>query len=167
MNRPFLPPFLALLAILLSVPLTAQEAPRIDQPSLLDRRYMDQQRELIDELGRSLYGQGLRNRRDDDLALMQRLLDEGRVRPGQTRELQAMGVVMGDLLATELDMQWVVYEDRSGRSRALRYQGSDNYLFPITMISRRWEAGSRTPVAEIYQTAVSHIEPVRNPLPFQ
>ena len=31
-----------------------------------------------------------------------------------------MGVIMGDLLAADLKLHWVIYEDRQGRSRALR-----------------------------------------------
>ena len=89
------------------------------------------------------------------------------MRPDQTRELQAMGVIMGDLLAAELDMHWVIYEDRQGRSRALRYRETDNFLFPITMIARRREVGNQTPVVDIYQKAHSIIARNIPPLPFQ
>ena len=50
---------------------------------------------------------------------------------------------MGDLLAVELGMHWIVYEDDMGRSRALRYQQSEVVLFPITMIARRREQHRR------------------------
>ncbi|MEQ8803369.1 MAG: DUF3806 domain-containing protein, partial [Haliea sp.] len=62
---------------------------------------------------------------------------------------------------------WVIYEDKQGRNRALRYRETDNYLFPMTMISRRQEVANRTPVREIYQRAVDAITPHRTPLPFQ
>jgi hypothetical protein len=78
-----------------------------------------------------------------------------------------MGVIMGDLLATDLDMHWVIYEDRLGRSRALRYQQSDNYLFPMTMISRRREADNHTPVADIYHKAREIIASRQPAMPFQ
>jgi hypothetical protein len=78
-----------------------------------------------------------------------------------------MGVIMGDLLAKDLGMHWVVYEDAHGRSRALRYRDSDEYLFPITMISRRQEADNNTPVAVIYQKAYDIIAPLRPELPFR
>lgn len=74
---------------------------------------------------------------------------------------------MGDLLAAELDLHWVVYEDAKGRSRALRLDETDNYLFPVTMISRRRQAGDETPVAEIYTGAVAAMETARPPLPFE
>ena len=78
-----------------------------------------------------------------------------------------MGVIMGDLLAADLDMHWIVYEDKIGRSRALRYRDTEEYLFPVTMISRRREAGNNTPVVDIYEKARAIIIDTRPPLPFQ
>ncbi|GIR91677.1 MAG: hypothetical protein CM15mP92_1410 [Halieaceae bacterium] len=46
-----------------------------------------------------------------------------------TLTLQAIGGVW-DLLGDRLDMDWVVYRDNKGRSRALRYRQMDVYLFP-------------------------------------
>ena len=40
----------------------------------------------------------------------------------------------------------------AGRSRALRYRESETFLFPVTMISRRWEAGHERAVEDIYQS---------------
>ena len=95
------------------------------------------------------------------------LLDRGLVSNSQTRELQAMGVVMGDLLAADLGLHWVIYQDNLGRTRALRDGESDTYLFPITMISRRREVDNRTTVAEIYGKAREIVLASRPPLPFQ
>ena len=125
------------------------------------------QRSTLDELAGAHFGTRFKGDRAHDLRLMQRLLDAKVVRSDQTRELQAMGILLGDLLARELDMHWVVYEDKLGRSRALRYQDTDLYLFPVTMISRRWEGGAYTPVADIYQKAVDTISPALPTLPFQ
>lgn len=144
----------------------AQEEPRIDELSVLDRRFMEQQRDLVQDLAERRLGRSLSGERERDIAVLQKILDERLVHPDQTRELQAMGVILGDLLAQELDLRWVIYEDKVGRSRALRYRDTDNYLFPITMISRRREAGSDTPVAEIYRKAYDIIDRVRPPQPF-
>ncbi|MBN7798453.1 DUF3806 domain-containing protein [Parahaliea mediterranea] len=145
----------------------AQDTPRIDELSYLDRQYMSQQRSHLEDLARRHFGRGFDGTRANDLDLLQRMLDDRVVRPGQTQELQAMGIVMGDLLAEHLGMHWVVYEDRIGRSRALRYKTTENYLFPMTMISRRREAGNDTPVADIYQKAYDIIAPLRPDIPFQ
>jgi len=156
-----------LLGLSLSSWVLAQDEARISDLSYLDRQFMQQQRDLLDDMAARNFGRQFSGERDRDLALLQRMLDTGLVRKDQTRELQAMGIIMGDLLAADLGLQWVVYEDSLGRSRALRYQSSDNYLFPVTMIARRREAGNDTPVAEIYRKARDSITAVIPPLPFQ
>lgn len=158
---------LAVLTLSPLAPATAQlPEKRIAALSPLDRQYMDQQRQLINELTLANYG-GRCCRREADLDYLQRLLDDRIVRGEQIQELQAMGVVMGDLLASELELHWVVYEDAKGRSRALQLDETDNFLFPVTMISRRRAAGDSTPVLEIYRSAVEALEAARPPLPFQ
>ena len=161
-------------AMLLLVGLTAapgavlaQQPPRISSLNMMDRDFMAQQRKRIDDLARFHFGRQLRSEKANDLDILQTLLDRRLVRPDQTLELQAMGVVMGDLLAQELDMNWVVYEDKLGRSRTLRFGRSDNFLFPITMISRRAEVGASVDVDAIYDKAVALIQPYRTPLPFR
>lgn len=146
---------------------SAQVTPEISELSYLDRQYMSQQRSNLEEITRRHFGTGFNGDKTHDLQLLQRMLDQRLIRPTQTAELQAMGMVLGDLLAAELGLHWVVYEDNKGRSRALRYRDSDNYLFPVTMISRRREVGNETPVADIYQKAHDAIAPVREQLPFQ
>jgi len=160
----------ALLCALVAAPAGAQDAgleARIGELTDLDRRYLAQQREDLEELARSELGAFFTGDPANDIAVMQRLLDEGVVTADDRRRLQAMGVVLGDLLAEDLDMHWVIYEDQVGRSRALRYRQSDNYLFPATMVSRRREAGDLTPVQEIYDKALGIIRPLQDPLPFQ
>lgn len=171
MAKRSLPAFLrAALALALVVPALAvhgQGEVSISELSFLDRQYMSQQRAAVMELTATHLGRRLNGDTDNDIALLQRLLDRDIVRPDMTRELQAMGIVLGDLLARDLDMDWVVYEDPVGRNRALRYRDTDNFLFPATMISRRREGGSETTVADIYRRAYLSIDRLREPLPFQ
>ena len=158
---------LAALGFLLSLHSLAQQPPQISKLSYLDNQYMDQQRASLEDLARSNVGSQFNGDKSHDLQLLQKLLDRKLIRPDQTKELQAMGVIMGDLMAEELKLHWVIYEDNIGRSRALRYKDTDNYLFPMTMISRRREAGNLSTVSDIYQRAVDLIKPQLAPLPFQ
>jgi len=144
---------LALWALWTTPGALGQDNVRIGELSNTDLQYMAQQRATLDDLAARNFGRPFNGDRDNDLALLQALLDKRLVRPDQTRELQAMGVIMGDLLAADLGLHWVIYEDRMGRSRALRYKQSDEYLFPMTMISRRQESDNHTPVTAIYQKA--------------
>ena len=137
------------------------------QPTYLDRQYMSQQRTGINELAANNTGQRFSGMASRDIALMQRLRDQGIVTPTMTRELPALGIVLGDLLAKELQMDWVIFEDEVGRSRALRFGDSESLLFPVTMLARRKEGGGRTDVQEIYDSAVAMALAEREPLPFQ
>ena len=141
--------------------------PRTSSLTAIDRDFMEEQRESIDALARTHLGRQVRGDKENDLTVLQQLLDQRLVRSDQVLLLQAMGVVMGDLLSKELKMPWVIYEDALGRSRALRLGLSDHYLFPITMISRRAEVGAAVDVRAIYARAVAAMEPHLPPRPFQ
>ena len=133
----------------------------------VDWQFMAQQQETMQDLAMMNLGRQFNGDRKLDLELLQALLDKPLVRPDQVRELQAMGVIMGDRLAAELGRRWVLYEDNVGRSRALRYQKSDILLFPITMIARRGKGGNKTSVVAIYQKASNIIDKSTPTLPFQ
>ena len=159
------------LTVLIALPATAQsiaqDAARITDLSEMDHRYMNDQRDAMNDLAGRTFGGRFTGETELDIKRLQRLLDENRVRPDQTRELQAMGIILGDLLAKDLGMHWVIYEDKIGRSRALRYRQTEEYLFPVTMISRRREVRNINSVADIYGKAYDIIEAVRPKLPFQ
>jgi len=150
-----------------SVGSLAQQPARMGDLTNVDRQFMAQQREIMQDLAMTNLGRRFSGDRNRDLELLQAMLDKQLVQPDQALELQAMGVIMGDLLAAEHGMHWVLYEDDVGRSRALRYQDSDNVLFPMTMIARRREAGNQTSVADIYQKASSIIANSTPALPLQ
>ena len=122
---------------------------RIEPLSAIDQQFMAAQRADVDAWANRL-GAQLTGQPDRDLVTLQRILDRGLVSTDDSLQLQALGVVLGDLFAAGLNMDWVVYRDRAGRSRALRYRESETFLFPVTMISRRWEAGHERAVEDIY-----------------
>lgn len=160
--------FLLLLALLCSGTGTwAKTELVISELSNIDLQYMAGQRNSLQEIATTYLGRSFSGERDRDLDLLQTLLDKGLVRNHQTEQLQAMGIIMGDLLLKELGMQWVVYEDKAGRSRALRLQVTDTYLFPITMIARRREVGNTATVHSIYNKAVATVKRHKAPLPFE
>jgi hypothetical protein len=158
MSRPVLV-LLALLVLAAGGVRADEAAVRVSAPSGADLARLGMQRERVRELAALHLGRGLDGSRERDLETLQLLLDRGVVRAGETADLQAMGVVLGDLLAAELEMHWVIYEDASGRSRALRLGETPNFLFPVTMISRRVDVGIAVTVREIYALARAEMEP--------
>lgn len=141
------------LSLSLSPLAASQKPPLIENLSVVGTQRMTSQRSLIDDLVSRNFGSGFNGNKTHDIELLQRTLDRKLVTSQQTPELQAMGIILGDLLAADLGMHWVVYQDQLGRSKALRYRETDNYLFPMTMISRRREVDNREPVVQIYQKA--------------
>jgi len=144
-------------ALLVYAPLPVAQTPDFDvfiEPlTAIDRQFMDDQRQRVEQLANRL-GRGLTANVDRDLDTLQRILDDRMVRADDSLTLQAMGLVFGDLLGQQLDMDWVVYRDRIGRSRALRYREMDIFLFPVTMISRRQEGGSDRRLKQLFEELV-------------
>ena len=133
---------LTLFLLFLGTPARAQGS---FSPETVDRRI-----EPLSAIDQQFMAAQLTGQPDRDLVTLQRILDRGLVSTDDSLQLQALGVVLGDLFAAKLNMDWVVYRDRAGRSRALRYRESETFLFPVTMISRRWEAGHERAVEDIY-----------------
>ncbi|MDH3519927.1 MAG: DUF3806 domain-containing protein [Myxococcales bacterium] len=118
-----------------------------------DERQMRLQRGAVDELARRHVGTPISGGGTEDLRILQQLLDQHVLKRDQVYELQALGVVLGDVMVAQLGYSWVVVQDEIGRSRALRFADSDTLVFPVTMISKRVEKDIRFGVSELYAKA--------------
>ena len=127
---------------------------KIEPLTNIDKQFMTEQRRRVEQLANRL-GRNISGIEARDIDTLQRIIDERLIATDDTLSLQAMGVVLGDLLANRLDMDWLVYRDRKGRSRALHYRGTDVYLFPVTMISRRQGVGSDRKIQSVYDEVIS------------
>lgn len=156
------------IALLILVALKAQakpEYPIIDNLKWVDNGYLDRQRELVDSLGRSEFG--VRVRQDkSDLHLLQRILDNELINQTETQKLQALGVVLGDVFAKETPLEWRTYLDEYGKSRALCMPGTEECLFPITMIYKRMSIGVKPNIDELYKHGLELIDPYLPKLPY-
>ena len=117
--------------------------------SVIDKQYMAEQRQTIESLANRL-GRRLSGVTERDLKTLQKIIDLRWVDSEDVQTQQALGIVFGDLLANELDFDWVVYRDRAGRSRALRYRDQEIYVFPVTMLSRRLSASAPLSVSDLF-----------------
>ncbi len=133
----------------------------ITEPTEDDITRLARQVLVVDQLAQAQLGRALAQDRAD-LALIQALLDAGVPAPTQTYELQCLGVVMGTLLVDALDgVDWVIVEDEYGRDPAMRYLQTSLLIFPLTMISKRVEAGERVVVEELFAGVCAHVERLR------
>ena len=129
-----------------------KENPVIIQDLSIGQQFVldTQRREMKDLITRRL---GILNFRQhiDDLKTIQQLVDRRVIKPREVREWQAVGVVFGDILANEFDLHWISYEDNLGLSKALRWQETDNYVFPVTMFSRRIQFKQKIDAAAMFE----------------
>ena len=126
-----------------------------------DLRRLDGQREFARELARRHVGSPLRGGERDDLRVLQVLIDDRVLRRDETYELQSLGVALGDVMARQLDLDWIIVDDRWGRTRALRFGENDDFFFPTTMISRRYEKNIPVDVRALYREVEAEVERLR------
>ena len=70
-------------------------------------------------------------------------------------------MTLGDVMASQLGLEWVVVNDEYGRTRALQYGDDEDVFFPITMISRRYEADIFVDVDDLYSKMEVEVEKLR------
>ncbi len=131
--------------------------PQVKELGFQEKRHLEVQAQQIDELLRKA-GNQLHNDKSD-LELLQRIVYKGLVKKDQRLLQQSMGVVLGNVFLTESKhLQWMTYQDKLGKSRAVCITGTQHCLFPITMLSRRMEVGLLPDVDKIYREAWQMIE---------
>lgn len=133
----------------------------------MDKNRMDQETTKINELTQTKLGTPLR--RDlSDLSTLQRIVDKELVATDNFELQQAMGVVLGNVMLADFPntLEWKIYEDELGRSRALCARKTNDCLFPVTMLSRRMEVGTKPNVRKIYDDALLRMEKHLPKLPY-
>ena len=126
--------------------------------TLADQQDLQNKVAMINDVARSKLGTEVHGDQSD-IETLQRIANGRFIDPQDTKRLQATGVVLGNLLKKDFDLEWMVYEDTDGRSRALCVPKTEQCLFPITMISRRLEVNAPVDVQAIYNNAATIIKP--------
>ena len=93
-----------------------------------------------------------------DLKILQSLIERKVMKSADVRQWQGMGIVFGEILAEEFGLHWVSYEDDLGTSKALRWRKTENYVFPVTMFSKRVRFKEKIDVDAIYDKIQADIE---------
>ncbi|HEV2470244.1 MAG TPA: DUF3806 domain-containing protein [Candidatus Sulfotelmatobacter sp.] len=124
--------------------------PKFTELSQEDSRRLDQQRALVAAAAKQRYGASL-NRTKRDLPVIQRLINDKAFNKSQGYELQCLGVVFGDVLASELRLQWVMITDEYGTDPTLRFKNTSISVNALTMISKRVERNEPVDVFRLLQ----------------
>lgn len=124
----------------------------------MNHNYLDKQRKLADSSIRKAVGRQL-NQNKGDIRLLQRAIDKGAFADADKETLQALGAALGDVFANEhKKINWRVYEDELGASHAICLDDTEHCLFPMTMLSRRMEAGLVPNVSTIFNTNLASLK---------
>lgn len=140
---------------------------QITELGWMDKNRMDQETTKINELAQTKLGTPLR-RNLNDLNTLQRIVDKELVAMDNHELQQAMGVILGNIMLADFPntFEWKIYEDELGRSRALCVRKTNDCLFPVTMLSRRMEVGTKPDVRKIYDDALLRMEKHLPKLPY-
>lgn len=132
----------------------------------MNENFLEKQRSLADQLTRNHFGRQLRGDRSD-LAVLQRLVSSGALKDADKQTLQAIGASLGDIFSAEhRQLNWKVYEDDKGPSHAVCLEATEHCIFPITMISRRMEAGLTPSINDIFEKNMAAIKAYIPRLPY-
>ncbi|MDG1836530.1 MAG: DUF3806 domain-containing protein, partial [Pseudomonadales bacterium] len=93
-----------------------------------------------------------------DLPMLQQLVDRRLIHAREVKEWQAIGVYFGDILVREFGLHWVVYEDKLGSSKALQWRSTENYVFPVTLFSKRNYFNEKIIMEDIYRKLEGEVE---------
>jgi hypothetical protein len=94
----------------------------------------------------------------EDIVIFQKLVDKEVIKLNDVKTWQALGIALGDLLANEFDLHWVVMEDEFGSSRALQWKDTLNFVFPVTLLSKRVQFGEAIVLDDIVEKLRLEIE---------
>ena len=132
-----------------SVVQAAFNKPDISEITTADRTELERQRRIVSNIIDQNFGSITLQGSVSELRYLQKIIDRKLIDRNDSYDLQALGVILGDIMAANLSLRWVVIDDQYGRSRALKHS-SGKLFFPVTMISRRVSAGLSVNVESIY-----------------
>lgn len=101
------------------------------------------------------------------LRLLDTILQNRWIEPTETWKLQSLGITLGDAFVQRCGFEWVSVEDQYGRDPALRLPGTSIILYPLTMISKRIEAGESVDVYAMIDGISQKVDELRPKYPEQ
>ena len=137
---------------------TEEDVFKVSDLSVGELQILNKRRRMAKDLLARRLGLLSIKRTSKDLPILQQVIDRKILRSYQIDEWQALGVLFGDVLAHEFNLRWVRYEDDRGANRALRWRSTDNFVFPVTVFSKRVKYGEKVNVRQIYDRLSSEIE---------
>lgn len=128
-----------------------QTGPKFTELSDDDIANLDKQRALVAAAAKQRYGVSGLVRTKADLPVLQRLIDDQAFTKTQTYELQSLGVALGDVMASELPLRWMIVTDEFGADPTLCFKDTTIQVNALTMISKRIERDEKVNVLRLLE----------------
>lgn len=151
----------ALILLICGASTYAQTAPKrvyqdIGPP---EQARLDQHRAAIAKVLKTRYGFTLTGT-EEDMAELQRLVQEKVFSKTQLYEWQSLGVAFGDVLAKDHGLHWVVVDGERGKEPTLRFRNTTLEVNAVAMVVRRVEEGKIIDLPAMRTALSDHITPV-------
>lgn len=127
---------------------TAADQERLDEQRAVVRRFLGDDAETLRKFETPA----------GKLGALRAILEQNVFAAHQTRELQCLGIVLGDVFVEKMGWEWVIVQDEHGRDPGVRVPGTSTILFPMTMISKRMERGEEVDVFGLFNATVAEVE---------
>ena len=116
-----------------------------------DSARLEDQRAVVANAAKQLYGADTLTGTIGDLHILQKLVDDKVFSKSQTYALQCLGVVFGDVLSSQLQLKWAMITDEYGTDPTLRFKDSSLNVNALTMISKRVERDEAVDLSKLLQ----------------
>jgi Domain of unknown function (DUF3806) len=139
----------------------------IQPATAADRARIAEHEAAVLKMLRSRYGDVQLIQTEADLGLLQRLSDDGALKPGMIVELESVGIVFGQILAGRSRLQWITVEWEGERTLALQYPKTTVIVFPGSMIAKRVDRGERVDFASLLREVRTQIDEMKRDLEYK
>jgi hypothetical protein len=127
-----------------------------------EHKHICAQEATVLKMLRARYGEVHLKHNEGDLDLLQRLENDDALRVSQDEELESIGIVFGQILATCTPLCWVSVEWQQEKVIALHYPKTTVVVFPTTMIAKRISRGAPVEFKSLFQSIVAQVEQMKD-----
>lgn len=96
------------------------------------------------------------------LRVVATILENKWIDPSETLKLQCLGVAFGDALAETVELDWVTFSQDGDEWPGLRFEETSLFIHPLTIVSKRVEAGEDVDVFELFRGLAHQIEELKD-----
>ena len=94
-----------------------------------------------------------------DVALLQRVLDDGVYDATQLDEVRGLGAAFGNVVCKQLNFEWVAEDDDRNREPVLRLKTNSKVVInPMRTLVHQMESGDRIDLTSIYKSVQADVK---------